>query len=494
MLYKEIEPIIKEALPPSLRNEEIKNICDTTQGAVPDCLLVLQSSVSGKYIINDNDINNISPRLIICDESIDIKTNIITIKVKSARECLSYIYSLYYRIDYSKTDFIAITGTNGKTTTATMIYEILLYAGYKVGFIGTGKIEYMKKRENAPFYSMTTPDAKILYSSIAQMQEAGAEVIVMEVSSHAIALKKITPIPFKYGLFLNLSSEHMDFHKSIEEYYNTKKSLFSQVENGIFNTDDKYSERAMRECFDICNTTSVGIVYEAEARAQNISLFGFSGASYFYKDEKRIFKQELSLPGYHNIYNSLFALKCTIDYGVKPYIAKEALNHIRVIDGRFETINDDITVIIDYAHTPAAFESILLFVNSNKNIKQKVVTVFGCGGERDKEKRPVMAKIATKYSDLSIITEDNSRGEPLELIINDITSQIQNSRKVRIIKSRKDAIEYAILSSADNDIILILGKGHEKYNIGANGYTVFDEKKIIIDALNKRKEKKIDEN
>ncbi len=494
MLYRDIEDLIGEVIPKNIREKEIKEIFDNTKDEIQGGLLVLVDSVRENKITDVGGIEAKAPEFIIYDEKIELNTAIPSVKVKNSREILSRIYSQFYKIDYTKTDFIAVTGTNGKTTTATLIYKILLYSGYNAGFIGTGKIEYMGEGYTDIYYSMTTPDPKILYSSISKMQKSGANVIVMEVSSHAIALKKVAPIPFKLGLFTNLSPEHLDFHKDIEDYYKTKTSLFSQVEKGIFNLDDKYSQEAMSECFDICNTTSVGIIYDAEARATNIEVNGFEGASFLYKDKKRIFKTRLNLVGYHNIYNALFALKCAIEYGVKPYLANEALKDIKCIDGRFELIKDSIYVIIDYAHTPEAFEKILSFTNTTNKNRQNIYTVFGCGGNRDRLKRPIMAKIACFYSTYVIVTEDNSRDEDTEKIINDIVHGAKEFKNLTIIYSRREAIEYAINQANDNDIVLILGKGHERYNLGINGYTAFDEKEIVCNALRARASRRKNEN
>lgn len=494
MLYKDIEDLIGEELPKHIREQEIEEIFDNTKDDIHGNLLVLVDSVSENKIIDVEEIEAKAPLFIICDEKTDINTSIPNVRVKNSREILSRLYSLFYRIDYTKTDFIAVTGTNGKTTTATLICEILLYSGYNAGFIGTGRIQYMGELYTDIFYSMTTPDPKVLYSSIAKMQKAGASVIVMEVSSHAIALKKVAPIPFKLGLFTNLSLEHLDFHKNIEDYYKTKTSLFLQVEKGIFNSDDKYSIEAMSECFDICNTTSVGIIYEAEARATNIEVNGLEGSSFLYKDKKRLFKVKLNLIGYHNIYNALFALKCAIEYGVKPYMANEALKGIKNIEGRFELIKDSIYVIIDYAHTPEAFEKILSFTNTINKSRQNIYTVFGCGGNRDKLKRPIMAEIASLYSTYVIVTEDNSRDEDTEKIIDDIVRGAKKCKNLTIIYSRREAIEYAINQAKDNDIVLILGKGHERYNLGINGYSAFDEKEIVYNALSARDLRRKNEN
>ena len=201
------------------------------------------------------------PRAIVCDISLNVNASIPIIVVDNARKALSYMLSRFYAIDYEKISIIGVTGTNGKTTTSTIIYEILKYANYKVGFIGTGKICYCGLDFVGENYSMTTPDPETLYKTIKEMQEKGCEVVVMEVSSHALTLEKVAPIPFSYSVFTNLSHEHMDFHKDIDSYYREKLKLFSQSKNGVFNADDKYSCRAMSDAFDKCNVLSVGVLW-----------------------------------------------------------------------------------------------------------------------------------------------------------------------------------------------------------------------------------------
>ncbi len=427
------------------------------------------------------------PRAIICDIDRQIECNIPIIRVKDARCALAFMCSNYYKIDYTATRFIGVTGTNGKTTTATMIYEIMKHAGYKSGFIGTGKIEIMEKTLTDKVYSMTTPDPELLYKCISQMQKEGCEVIVMEVSSHALALGKVAPIPFSHSVFTNLSPEHLDFHKDMEDYYQSKLSLFRQSNVGIFNADDEYSARAMQECADTCRTTSIGILWDADAMARDLITYDLSGSSYIYREATLIFKVKLAPPGYYNVYNSLLALKCAISFGVRPCIAKEAINAMEGIDGRLEVIHDDVTVIIDYAHTEKAFENVLKTVNSAKRARQKLITIFGCGGDRDKSKRPKMAAIAERMSDLVIVTQDNPRTESETAIIADILEGFTAVEKRRVITSRKNAITSAILNADDGDIVLVLGKGHERYNIDLNGYHDYDERQVIKDALARRR-------
>lgn len=407
--------------------------------------------------------------------------------VKNVRKTMAYAYSRFHGIDFGKTKFIAITGTNGKTTTATLIKEILLKEGERVGFIGTGRIEINGKALNEEFYSMTTPDPDILYPKIAEMQKAGCKYIVMEASSHALYFDKLAPIPFEIGIFTNLSPEHLDFHRSIDEYYKAKLKLFSQCKKGVFNCDDKYSRRAAAELS--CECYSIGILWPGDVMAREIKQCGFLGTEYIYKEKSLIFKVKTKLVGAYNIYNTMLAIKALLLLGFKACRVKERLNEISSIDGRFEVRFGIVTVIRDYAHTPGAFENLLKTVKSLKNSRQNMIIVFGCGGERDKAKRPCMAKLAEKYCDASIITNDNPRGEDEGEIINDILKGFSDTNRCEVITDRKKAIENAIFKASKNDIVVIAGKGAENYIIDKNGYRAFSEKDIIEKALEKREKR-----
>ncbi len=470
---------------------EIENVTTKIGEINNNTLFVIINGINfdtGKII--DNIIKN-NPAVLVCDRDWGIDASYPIIRVKNSRCALAHLCSKIAKIEYSKLKFIGVTGTNGKTTTATMIEKMLNFAEIKSGFIGTGCIRIGEKLLNNNLYSMTTPDPEILYPTIKNMQNEGCKVIVMEVSSHALALQKVAPIHFECSIFTNLSDEHLDFHKDKEDYYNTKLKLFSQSKNGIFNADDEYSARAMRDTFDKCNTTSVGVLWEGSAMARDVIFNGFNGSSYIYREKGLLFKATLSLPGYYNIYNSLLALKCVMTLGVKPCIAKEALKTISKIDGRFEVTKDSITVIIDYAHTESATQNILKTINSTKSTGQNVITVFGCGGERDKFKRPRIGAVIERYSDEVIITNDNPRNENEHQIISDIISGMNEPEKRKIISSREEAINRAIQDARDGDIVLILGKGHERYIIDNKGYHPFDERVVIKRALKKRKSRTV---
>ena len=401
------------------------------------------------------------------------------IRVGRVRAALSFALSNSYDIEYGRLKFIGVTGTNGKTTTATLIHHILRDAGYKAGFIGTGKIVSGTQTLCDSTYSMTTPDPTVLYPAIAKMQEDGCTYIVMEVSSHSIALGKIAPIKFEYSIFTNLDDDHLDFHKTKEDYFNTKMQLFKSSRAGLFNFDDEYSRRGYS--LAECEKSSFGIIRQGDAYATEIEV-GISDSSFFYREKDLIARVKTNLPGAFNVYNSIAALRCTIDLGIKPCIAKRSLEGIRGIEGRMEIIKGDITVIIDYAHTPSAFYNCLKTVKQSVNAQQNAILVFGCGGNRDAFKRPIFGKYDEMLADTVVITEDNSREEELDKIISDITSGM-SKRTHKIIKDRASAIEYAVSTASPGDVVLIVGKGHEKYKITKDGYLPFDERKIVLSAL-----------
>lgn len=426
------------------------------------------------------------PGAILCEDSIVISnTDIPVLRCKNSRKLLSFIYARFHKIDFTKTKFIAVTGTNGKTTTATILAHILSECGKRIGFIGTGKIISLGKLISGQGYSMTTPDPEYLYKTIKSMQDDGCEFIIMEVSSHALYFDKTAPITFEISIFTNLSPEHMDFHNSVEEYFNTKMKIFSQTKIGIFNIDDEYSHKA----YDIaeCKKTSVSLSNNADATATNLKRMGLMGTEFIYRDNGTALNINLSLGGDFNVYNSMMAIRAAIMLGAPMKKIENALSTLRDIDGRLEIIRDDITVVIDYAHTEKAFEKMLEFLFSSKKPEQKLIVVFGCGGERDKFKRPKMGMSAQKYSDFAIITTDNSRGEAENEIIEDILSGFTKTNKRTVIVSRKSAIEHAVMTAENDDIVAVIGKGHERYCYDKNGIHYFDEREIIKRALARRK-------
>jgi len=472
-------------------NIEIETVTAKQNEITNNTLFIFLKGIKFNTLTILSEIVEKKPAVIISDTNLQKTADIPIIYVKNARMAYSYIMWNFCKIDGKKTEFYAVTGTNGKTTTATMLFNIFSTAKIKSGFIGTGKIIIGTDVVSEPFYSMTTPDPDVLYPIIKRMQDSGCERIVMEVSSHALSLFKVSPITFECSMFTNLSEEHMDFHSSIEEYFNTKLSLFRQSKCAVFNLDDEYGKKAMIYSNDICETYGVAIRNDADAIAKDITNDAFESVSYIYRERNSIFKINLFTIGEYNVLNSLLAIKCALLSGIDNSIVKESFNYRMIIDGRCEIISREPMVIIDYAHTCAALEKVLKTIKTIKNKEQNIFTVFGCGGERDKTKRPKMAEVSELYSDFSIVTSDNARSENASEIIAEIIKGFKSAEKHAVIENRKAAIEYAISNAQKKDIILIIGKGHERYNIDAEGYHSFDERKIITEAI---KEKKAAEN
>ena len=466
---------------------EVERCTSDYRQAKEDSLLFLLPGVSfDTYSIADK-YASAKPRAIVSERTdCFVKTKVPVIRVKSARRAFAYANYKASGLQTSKMRFIGVTGTNGKTSTATMIRRVLEDNGERVAFFGTGKIEYEDECFSDKNYSMTTPDPDILYPMLRKMEDRGATVAVMEVSSHALFLEKLAPITFDVGVFTGLSHEHLDFHKNMENYLAAKEKLIANAKKGIINLDDK-SGRYLYERYRE-KSVGIGVIYDADLRAIEINNKGFDGLSYILRAPNHTTKITLAIPGIYNVYNSLLCFAALREFNITPKSIKDSLASIKAIDGRFEIIKrGDLSVIIDYAHTPAALDSLLKNINTDKNIKQNIILVFGCGGDRDQEKRPKMAQIAKKYASKTIVTTDNSRSESPEKIINDIVSGFGGGG-YGVILDRAEAIRYAICKADKNDIVVIAGKGHERYIQDANGFHDFDERKIIEQALNERDE------
>ena len=470
------------------RHVEITQITtNASHGAEGTLLIVIKDDV----LLNLSDLQS-KFSAIICGTELfemlceDIPCTLVC--VSSPRRAWALAESRIRQIDYSNMKFVAVTGTNGKTTTATIIKHILKTGGNSIGFIGTGLISIGDEIISEEYYSMTTPDPPLLYDAIKRMSERNVEYVVMEVSSHAIYYEKTSAIRFALSVFTNLSSEHLDFHRTMSEYAETKLRLAKQSDTVLLNIDDP----AFRRAYDSINADkcSFGILWDADFRATDLRDLEFDGAKFIFRGHNFSFAAKSHLIGKFNIYNALSALSAATSLGIKPCVAKEALANFSGTEGRIETVyNKDIRVIIDYAHTPNAFENVLKTVNTLKKTWQNIITVFGCGGERDHDKRSVMGSIAEKYSSKIYITEDNSRNEPTEAIISEILFGVQDARKREIITSRSEAIKRAIVCAENDDIVLILGKGHERYTVNSRGIHEYDERDIIKSAFGLRKNK-----
>lgn len=379
------------------------------------------------------------------------------IMVENVRSAMSHISCAFYQTNKSKMKFIGITGTNGKTTTTFIIREILTKLNKNVGLIGTEGVFINNLLLPA---QLTTPDPINLHKIISDMERNGCVYCVMEVSAHAIALNKIDDVIYDVVGLSNITKDHLDFFLNMENYVKCKSSLFStkHAKKGVVNLDAKYSK-------DIVKKSNLEILtYGKDAELKLLSInSNIKGTTFKFELNKKNYSVSTNLIGEHNVYNMLMAINCLIslDFNIKEILEVIKQNRFE-IPGRFNFLKVDanFNVVIDYAHTPDGMKNI---INTTKTLDcNRIITVFGCGGNRDKTKRNEMGKIAVQLSDYVIVTTDNPRDENPNMIIDDIVLGIESKKMVRIVE-RKSAIEYALSIAKENDIVLILGKGAETY-------------------------------
>ena len=424
-------------------------------------------------------------KAIIVQEDVSTTSDVSVIKVKNTRQALAVIASNFYDNPKDKLNIIGITGTNGKTTSAFIIKSILEKAGYKTGlmgtianYIGNEKIDSVR----------TTPESLELHELFNEMVQKGVKYCVMEVSSHSLALDRVYGVKFICGIFTNLTRDHLDFHKTFENYYMAKAKLFERSNYSIINIDDSYGRNLIEDIKKKnINTLIKTISIESEADFKACKINGDSlGSRFKMEAEGNIYNIEINIPGLYNVHNVLGCIACARNLNISMETIKEAVLDI-VVPGRCEMVaknkNLPYTIIVDYAHTPDGLENILNTIRGF--VKGKIITVFGCGGDRDKVKRPQMGEIACKLSDIAIITSDNPRSEEPMAIIEDIKNGLAYNNYI-VEENRAKAIEKAIDMAKQNDVILIAGKGHETYQILKDKTIHFDEREVIVDILNKK--------
>lgn len=419
----------------------------------------------------------------ICQEKPE--TDVPYVLVEDTRSALPLLLSNFYgHPEQSFRRMIGITGTNGKTTTSFMMKAIFDRAGCKTGLIGTTK--YLVCDEEFPVDAgaalLTTPDPELLFRLFAAMREKGVDTVIMEASSHALALKKLTGVPFDLGVFTNLTQDHIDFHKTMDEYLEAKRGLFMVAKKGIFNCDDAAFDRISKDV-----SASV-VTYSGKGcgdyAATEILSHDDKGISYRLRiggEERTV---HVSVPGSFTVYNSLAAIAAAREEGIAWEPIEEALSSMEGVKGRIERIptKTPYSVFIDFAHTPDALENILR--NLREFTTGRLITLFGCGGDRDKTKRPIMGGIACRLSDRVIITSDNCRSEKKEDIIRDIVVGAEGAGCEFItITDRTEAIRYALDHALPGDVILLAGKGHEEYEIDQNGKHEYSERKIVLEHI-----------
>ncbi len=375
-----------------------------------------------------------------------------------------------------KLHLIGVTGTNGKTSVTYMLKSILEAAGHRVGLVGT--IQNMID-DRVIEAKNTTPDAYALNELFSEMLAAGCSYAVMEVSSHALDQRRVCDLKFEVAAFTNLTQDHLDYHKTMENYLEAKKRLFAMAQNAVINLDDEYSEALINGLN--CNVFTYSTGNDSSFSAKGIKYYP-AGVEYELFGDGILRHISVSTGGKFTVYNSMCAAVVALKAGISIDAVAEGLAALSGVKGRAEVVptNTDYTVIIDYAHTPDGLKNILLtFKECEKN---RLIVLFGCGGDRDRTKRPRMGSIAARYADYVVVTSDNPRTENPTAIIEDILEGMQGLKTpMKVIENRVEAIEYALSIATSGDIIVLAGKGHETYQILNSGTIHLDEREVIAD-------------
>lgn len=421
-----------------------------------------------------------------CDfKSLNIPDSVTILMVKDTRVALAVCASNFYGNPSAQLKLIGVTGTKGKTTTTFMIKEILEKAGKKVGLIGTIAMYMNGKRIKDS--DRTTPESLELQRTFREMVDEGVEVVVMEVSSQSLKLHRVDECKFDIVLFTNFSEDHISEkeHPDMQDYFNSKLKLFEMCKTGIVNADDLYSAKIPR-LFPESNIVTYGIDNFANVLAKDITITN-SYVDFKVRITDRNERVKTGIPGRFSVYNSLAAICVAQKFGIDAETIKQALEEVRV-PGRSELVDNklELTIMIDYAHSPESLQNILQATKSYT--RGRVISVFGCGGDRDSGKRPIMGEISGKIADYTIVTSDNPRTEDPLKIIEQIEEGVKKTKgKYEVVIDRKKAIERAIKMANKKDIIILAGKGHEPYQeINGEKYP-FDERVIVKDIIEKMK-------
>ena len=426
---------------------------------------------------------------LVVEHNVDVPEDVTVILVKDTRYALALMSAAYFGYPAEKMKIIGITGTKGKTTTTYMIKSILDGVGHKVGLIGT--IEAIIGEKHIPA-SNTTPESYTIQKYFAEMAEAGCDCVVMEVSSQGLMLHRTAGIPFEIGIFTNLGKDHIgpNEHKDFEDYKRCKGLLFQQCRLGIANVDDKYFEDVFRNA--TCRVETFGFSENADLRAENVKLVsrpGYLGVAY-HVSGLMDFDVEIDIPGKFSVYNSLTAIAVCRHFQVPAEKIKEVLKQAKV-KGRIEMIkvSDEFTLMIDYAHNAMSLESLLTTLKEYN--PKRLVCLFGCGGNRSRDRRYEMGEVSGRLADLTIITSDNPRFEEPQDIIDDIKIGIgRTDGKYVEICDRKEAIKYAIANGQPGDVIVLAGKGHEDYQEIRGVKHPMDERVLIAEVLEELKQER----
>lgn len=416
----------------------------------------------------------------------------VQIQVPDIHHAVEDMVPYFYDYPGKKMRMIGVTGTNGKTTTTHIIAHILRAAGYHVGVIGT--IHALIDDEELPIHN-TTPDVVELQHFLALMQEKGMTHVVMEVSSHALALNRVAGIEFDTAVFTNLTQDHLDFHKTMENYVAAKAKLFQSLsapdhikdkKTAIVNIDDPWAPKILSACK--VPVLTYGVEKDADLKGSNLQE-GLKQSSFDVVGPFVNVHLQMHLTGLFNVYNTLAAIGAAHAEGVDEQTIDKAIQTFHSVPGRFELVEagQDFAIIVDYSHTPDSLQKALETARALK--PHRIIAVFGCGGDRDKTKRPIMGKIAAELADIPIVTSDNPRSEDPQTIVNEVEAGVKEGLKPgqthEVIVNRREAICRAVELAEKDDIVLIAGKGHETYQILKSGTIHFDDREEARNAVKK---------
>jgi UDP-N-acetylmuramoyl-L-alanyl-D-glutamate--2,6-diaminopimelate ligase len=460
---------------------EVNNIhFDSRKIENNDVFVAIKGTISDGHAFIDKAIA-LGASVVVCEELPEtILTQVTYVKVSDTNEALAYLATNFYDNPSQKLQLVGVTGTNGKTTIASLLYQMFKKAGFKVGLLSTVKIMVDDVEHKA---THTTPDSLTINYYMSQMVQAGCEYCFMEVSSHGVHQKRTEGLQFTGGVFTNLSHDHLDYHATFAEYRDVKKSFFDHLPKTAFaltNIDDKNGAVMLQ------NTQAKKITYALKTYADYKAVILENQLAGL---QLKINDQEVwtRLIGTFNAYNLVAIYGVAVELGIEKIEALRLLSELESVSGRFQFIvsKNKITAIVDYAHTPDALENVLNTINDIRTKNEQLITIVGCGGDRDKTKRPIMARIATEMSSKAILTSDNPRTEDPAVIIEEMEAGIsaENFKKYVSILDRKQAIKTACQMAEKGDIILIAGKGHETYQEINGVRHDFDDMKIVKEIL-----------
>ena len=427
---------------------------------------------------------------------VEVPDGMTILLVPELRAALDVMVPYFYDYPARSMRVIGITGTNGKTTTSYITRAILRHAGYKVGLIGT--IQIMMEEEVFPIHN-TTPDVVELQHTLAVMRDRGMDYVVMEVSSHALDQDRVAGIEFDTAVFTNLTQDHLDYHKTLENYMLAKAKLFDRVsepgvkkgKTAVVNIDDAAGKTMLAHAD--CTHLTYAICQSADLRATDVHVLA-GGANFTLNyDSFGTMPLQLHITGIFNVYNVMSAVGAALAEHVRPEDIEAVLRDFTSVPGRFELVKagQDFSIIVDYAHTPDGVENVLR--TAREIAKKKIIAVFGCGGDRDRTKRPIMGRLAAKLADVVIATSDNPRSEDPESILDEVEAGVRETigdKHHERIADRREAIFRAVELAEPEDLVIILGKGHENYQILRDGTIHFDDKEVACEAVAARREGK----